>query len=1611
MDVKLVNLSHLEDHVVVSSENNNNDISKSEAGRLETSLFSKPVVEKVTYLRKINATFVPGAMTAIIGTGLSPNILLRHVARRCYRGCGSGMVLLNGKKREHGVYGDIVYMSGLDMDQVRHFDQLRIFDLLYYTAKLRTKISDIDCRNKVRDIVRLINIDGTLKVELLSVLEVRLLTIAMELMGDPSLLCIESPAHGIDSIGAMEIIRVIKAISERQNPATTVICTLDGLCGSALVHINHYMILAKQQLAYSGVIDTEEKREIISRIAIKISAVDTQTYDGRGNGVDNRSRWHWKWSSLLPFFDSSSSSSSSDKGNMNQSTSSVSEAEHSRKHHEQMVKKVEKLVIHETKTLSQLKATTKRDRFYGETRRSHNVRSSEIKQKAPKNVVGFWQQTFTLTKRNLEFLVRNRYQMRMTFGRLLLGGLLVGLTAYQVGNTDHDYDDDFSNYSLFEYHSDALYTERSCLFAILLLSVMQMTFPIKLMHSHALMLHSEIKCGIYSPLSAWIALACVEFPIYTMSAFICGILVSALLGLHFDSSAFLGTIILHALCAYSLASLCAVSLPTYEQATSYFAIISAFVLLFSGYFYPLDETSTLWWWATEFSYTRWAFQSLLLEDYDKANDSAYIEALGFDPDLPNETSLRNLSLWFVVCQLLVIVQLMPRRYKVKSVSVETFQEADELNTAANENGVENNESAYTPPTVDNIIIQSSDRNTDKNHNSHNHSSGIESSELDEFEVNSDNTSVISLGSSQREEATELAHFDFPVVAIQPNVICNLTFRRVKFTYAGGFHAPFTVLSGVTGNLTPASSCCILNGQANGAGRLLMRLLSGRMHDVRSTDTLEGEIYANGHFVMNGDTKHILSAYVPVGDAKVWSCLTVEETLRYAMEMRLGAIISTTNVSNSINDGGNSYSSMSSIAHGYDKSDAFMERHHAEVKTCNGESVTLKASKEERIREIIFMFNLTSVKHTRIGENGCNLSGSQMRLLTIGMELLTRPGLVCLEDPIRDLNWIDSCEVAAAITALRRGGRTVICTLSKPSPPVFSSFDTCLLLGNGMPLYFGSCEEAFPYFDRVGFYRSEKQSVIEFLLDIAGDKGVMKDARAGSTGHKVKGTHKTIMSYSLEDLHDLHRSMTLTSQSFSSLRSSMPRKDKPLPSAPRLPTITSTTLTLWKRCRRVLFSDEAMLLNFILRALIAGVLLGSVWYSVAEEQIFARVNLLVCAYAVLNLVFVDLFHLIFTGKSIFWRELDVGCTRLESFWITDDLPWQVLNWVSSIIFIGPLYGIGGLRVGGEYFFIFFVLTIASLYCNLELAYLISVVYSDPWTARIIYSGVVMPLQYLYSGALVLLSTMEPGFAWLAYINPMSFYLAGTLRNEFKGNLGTDDTTWKELLDFYGYSVDTTESFFCLICIGMVLRALRLLYLQIRLPRQLGVFRSVGSHGNENRIKRGGRGNDIGGATQRGSWSLLGTTRRGMSQRSTKESIESNRDTVMEMTNKSNMKVDVVKGTSTTNPIGNSNDSGYDTSPELKNIRRTSWGKEREDDFDRVASFNNNLYDDDGISPFAASANSGTFAQLPMPFIGNSNSSSSGASAGSSYANRRRSSGNNSIRAMRASMSVDDHYHPM
>ncbi|KAG0321036.1 ABC transporter G member 22, partial [Podila horticola] len=94
-------------------------------------------------------------------------------------------------------------------------------------------------------------------------------------------------------------------------------------------------------------------------------------------------------------------------------------------------------------------------------------------------------------------------------------------------------------------------------------------------------------------------------------------------------------------------------------------------------------------------------------------------------------------------------------------------------------------------------------------------------------------------------------------------------------------------------------------------------------------------------------------------------------------------------------------------------------------------------KVERVYEVMQELNLTHIKDTKVGGPTIRgISGGEKRRITIGIELLSSPSVLLLDEPTTGLSSTDALNVTNAIKDLSSKGRTVILAVHQPRSDIY-----------------------------------------------------------------------------------------------------------------------------------------------------------------------------------------------------------------------------------------------------------------------------------------------------------------------------------------------------------------------------------------------------------------------------------------------------------------------------------------------------------------------------------------------------------------------------------------------
>ncbi|XP_062117753.1 ABC transporter G family member 15-like [Humulus lupulus] len=135
-------------------------------------------------------------------------------------------------------------------------------------------------------------------------------------------------------------------------------------------------------------------------------------------------------------------------------------------------------------------------------------------------------------------------------------------------------------------------------------------------------------------------------------------------------------------------------------------------------------------------------------------------------------------------------------------------------------------------------------------------------------------------------------------------------------------------------------------------------------------------------------------------------------------------------------------------------------------------VSNKMSKEEIEKLVEKTIEEMGLQHCAEGKIGNwhfrGISGGEKKRLSIGLEILTQPQIMLLDEPTTGLDSASAFFVVCTLNNIAHHGRIVVCSIHQPSGYLFDLFDDLYLLSGGDAVYFGDAKLAAKFFADAGF---------------------------------------------------------------------------------------------------------------------------------------------------------------------------------------------------------------------------------------------------------------------------------------------------------------------------------------------------------------------------------------------------------------------------------------------------------------------------------------------------------------------------------------------------------------
>ncbi|CAK7315981.1 Broad substrate specificity ATP-binding cassette transporter ABCG2 [Vulpes lagopus] len=452
-------------------------------------------------------------------------------------------------------------------------------------------------------------------------------------------------------------------------------------------------------------------------------------------------------------------------------------------------------------------------------------------------------------------------------------------------------------------------------------------------------------------------------------------------------------------------------------------------------------------------------------------------------------------------------------------------------------------------------------------------------------------------------------------------------------------------------------------------------------------------------------------------------------------------------------------------------------------------------KNERINKVIQQLGLDKVADSKVGTQFIRgVSGGERKRTSIGMELITDPAILFLDEPTTGLDSSTANAVLLLLKRMSEQGRTIIFSIHQPRYSIFKLFDSLTLLAAGKLMFHGPAQEALGFFASVGYHCEPYNNPADFFLDVInGDSSAVVLNREDQEG-EVKVTEEPSFIERIAEFYANSDFCRKTKEELDQLSKSQKRKSSAFKEITYATSFCQQLKWISKRSFKNLLGNPQASIAQIIVTVILGLVLGAIFYDLKNDSTGIQNRSGVLFFLTTNQCFssVSAVELLVVEKKLFIHEYISGYYRVSSYFfgklLSDLLPMRMLP---SIIFTCIIYFLLGLKPVVEAFFIMMFTLMMVAYSASSMALAIAAGQSVVSIATLLMT-ITFVFMMIFSGLLVNLRTVGPWLSWLQYLSIPRYGYAALQYNEFLGqnfcpgvNVTTNNTC--------SYAICTGEEF--------------------------------------------------------------------------------------------------------------------------------------------------------------------------------------------------------------------------
>lgn len=368
-----------------------------------------------------------------------------------------------------------------------------------------------------------------------------------------------------------------------------------------------------------------------------------------------------------------------------------------------------------------------------------------------------------------------------------------------------------------------------------------------------------------------------------------------------------------------------------------------------------------------------------------------------------------------------------------------------------------------------------------------------------------------------------------------------------------------------------------------------------------------------------------------------------------------------------------------------------------------------------------------------------------------------------------LNFVQALRLSANLSKTCH-----VAAVYQASEPIYSTFDNVTVLYNGRQVYFGPCEHAVSYFEKMGWKRHPRQTSADFLTAVTNP--IEREPRADMT-EKIPRTSEDFETYwkQSHEFSELREKMRCYQQSFplggpqeSQLDHAKhtEQANHVRPSSPFLLSVPMQLRLCLVRAYRRSRNDRAGIIATAVVQVVIALLIGSLFYNIPETSagLSQRASVIFLAVLTNNLIALLEISVLYSQRPVV--EKHARYKFVHSFaealaGVIIDLPIKLLRCLIASVII---YFMANLQREAGHFFIYILLQLVSVVTMSGLFRCLATVTKTISQAMAL-GGIVIICIAVYTGFTLPQPNMRPWLGWIRWLNPIFYTFEGIIANEF------------------------------------------------------------------------------------------------------------------------------------------------------------------------------------------------------------------------------------------------------